>query len=951
MMRPRSVTVPFQAAAAAVALVCLAGMAAAQPVVFTQWTFNNLATGQIVNNPAPSTGRGAAVPLGMTNNYAYSATVPGSTPPRNIVGSFTTCDVTSSNTGSSDPTNSKFWRVRGGFDGTLAGAGVGYALAAPQYTQGAQFEVSTQNFANVVLTFDWFNTNQSVRNMQVQYSTNAGATWNNIATTTPTGTVQVLTAVPNAWTNGLSIDFTGIPAVNDNPNFRVRMVSVYDSTLSPLAYGGASGGRYNNASGNWRFDMVTFRGDALRSVGPAGTGEVNPPAVCSSGGPLTFTVTAQGGAGPVSTGITVAADLSALGLNSTQAFRDDGTNGDLFAGDGIYTYVAAIPDGQTPGPATITATISDAQGRSGTTTIPVTVGNCAANSNSRVVISQIFSSGGNVDLFTGGFAPFDADYVELYNRSATAVSLEGWSVQYASQGSAAGFADTGDRVPLRGSIRPGQRMLVRMSDPVPGFNPLPEPDFAQLPNFGGMGNTGGRVALVRSTTLLGTNYNDASIEDFVGYGSGAISFEGNGPAATASPVLTSALLRKLDGVQDSNQNFNDFVSGAVNPRNRADGGFLAAYPSASLSAVCSGADVTFFSRVVPGAGSTGITVAVDVSSIVGSPATVQLLDNGSNGDAFAGDGIYSATYTVPVTTAQANRTVAFTASDAQGRSDTSTLPISIGNCFNSNAPVVISRVFGGGGNAGSGFTGDFAEIFNRSNAPVNLTGWSLQSARITDADGFNNRICFLSGVINPGEYRLIVTNQVSATGIPLPAADYVPATLFGMESSFGRVVLVASTTLVGNDLSRSDVVDLVGYGSATPSFEGVGPTATLSDILYAARKEGGCQDTNQNAIDFEVLLAAGLNATPRNGSTPAAPCPGGPQCLADIAGGGATGNSPDGTVDGSDFIAFINSFSIGDATVDPLADVAGGGTNGDQPDGTIDGSDFIAFINAFGAGC
>jgi fibronectin-binding autotransporter adhesin len=72
---------------------------------------------------------------------------------------------------------------------------------------------------------------------------------------------------------------------------------------------------------------------------------------------------------------------------------------------------------------------------------------------------------------------------------------------------------------------------------------------------------------------------------------------------------------------------------------------------------------------------------------------------------------------------------------------------------------------------------------------------------------------------------------------------------------------------------------------------------------------------------------------------------------ADVAGGGDNGDQPDGTVDGSDFIAFINSFGIGDATVDPAADVAGGGDNGDQPDGTIDGNDFIAFINAFAIGC
>ncbi len=77
-----------------------------------------------------------------------------------------------------------------------------------------------------------------------------------------------------------------------------------------------------------------------------------------------------------------------------------------------------------------------------------------------------------------------------------------------------------------------------------------------------------------------------------------------------------------------------------------------------------------------------------------------------------------------------------------------------------------------------------------------------------------------------------------------------------------------------------------------------------------------------------------------------------PACSpADIAGGSPLGNEPDGTVDGTDFIAFINSFAIGDAAVDPLADIAGGGDTGQEPDGTIDGTDFIFFINAFAIGC
>jgi len=67
-----------------------------------------------------------------------------------------------------------------------------------------------------------------------------------------------------------------------------------------------------------------------------------------------------------------------------------------------------------------------------------------------------------------------------------------------------------------------------------------------------------------------------------------------------------------------------------------------------------------------------------------------------------------------------------------------------------------------------------------------------------------------------------------------------------------------------------------------------------------------------------------------------------PVCTADLTGGSVRADgsaSPDGVVDGSDFVVFINAF----AAAAILADLDG--------DGVVDGSDFVVFINAFGAGC
>lgn len=39
--------------------------------------------------------------------------------------------------------------------------------------------------------------------------------------------------------------------------------------------------------------------------------------------------------------------------------------------------------------------------------------------------------------------------------------------------------------------------------------------------------------------------------------------------------------------------------------------------------------------------------------------------------------------------------------------------------------IVISQVYGGGGNSGATYTNDFIELFNRGISPVSLAGWSV----------------------------------------------------------------------------------------------------------------------------------------------------------------------------------------------------------------------------------
>ena len=46
----------------------------------------------------------------------------------------------------------------------------------------------------------------------------------------------------------------------------------------------------------------------------------------------------------------------------------------------------------------------------------------------------------------------------------------------------------------------------------------------------------------------------------------------------------------------------------------------------------------------------------------------------------------------------------------------------------SSPDIVLSQIYGGGGNLGATLTNDFIELYNRGASPVHVTGWSVQYA-------------------------------------------------------------------------------------------------------------------------------------------------------------------------------------------------------------------------------
>jgi hypothetical protein len=179
----------------------------------------------------------------------------------------------------------------------------------------------------------------------------------------------------------------------------------------------------------------------------------------------------------------------------------------------------------------------------------------------------------------------------------------------------------------------------------------------------------------------------------------------------------------------------------------------------------------------------------------------------------------------------------------------------------------LSQVYGGGGNAGAPLQCDFVEFFNAGADTVSLDGWSVQ---YVSGAGTAWQAAALGGTVAPGRYHLVQAACGSAGGA-LPAPDGGAG--FNLAAASGKVALVSGVAaLTGQGLGAPEVVDFVGYGTAS-ACEGSPPGActsaapALGNALAALRAGDGCVDTDHNQADFAAAPPA-----PRNGSTAAHLC-------------------------------------------------------------------------------
>ncbi len=179
--------------------------------------------------------------------------------------------------------------------------------------------------------------------------------------------------------------------------------------------------------------------------------------------------------------------------------------------------------------------------------------------------------------------------------------------------------------------------------------------------------------------------------------------------------------------------------------------------------------------------------------------------------------------------------------------------------------LVISEVYGAGGNVGAVLNADFVELYNPTSAAISVTGDYIHYRAGTGGSGGSPFA--LTGSVPAGGHYLIQMGAAGTNGAALPTPDAVALPAFTMATAGGQVYLLSSSTPItttGDQAGAAGVVDMVGATGATsfektPTSAGATPTNSLNRTSTGA-------DTDNNTADFSLAAptpqAAGTGTPP-----------------------------------------------------------------------------------------
>lgn len=630
------------------------------------------------------------------------------------------------------------------------------------------------------------------------------------------------------------------------------------------------------------------------SVRLSGVGAANPSTVTAGASSL-LTVAVTSATNPTSTGIAVSADLSSIGGSATQAFVDDGSNGDVVSGDGIFTFDAATT-GSTPGLKSLPVTITDAQARTGTTTIALTV-EVPSSPSGVVTFAPATVDIGTQTLLTVAVTPGTVPSSTGLTVVADLSTLGGSATQALLDDGVNGDATPGDNtfsfrvnVPLAQS--PGPQLInvlisdaqARSASPTGTLTVRtptnPTATGAATPSSAVVGTqtlltvtvtpgtnpVSSGVVVMADLTAIGGSAAEALVDngtngDVTG-GDGVFSFLASVPGGTS--VGSKSLPVSVTDAQSRTASANISLQVTL-------GAGPAATASAAPSSVLAGAGTLLTVTVTPGVSpaSTGLTVAGDLTAI-GGTATASFFDDGTNGDVTTGDDVFSLQTTVTAGTSQGGKTLPISVSDGQARTASASIALTVLGPTNPsgvglatpgsrlpNTPVLFTVEVTPGTNPSSTAVAVSVDL---SSIGGSATQALLDDGLSGDVAALDNIFSFSATVpsgTSPGArtFPVVITDAQTRTGnanialtvtAPPSPPSAVAAASPSMLPAGGTVLLTVAVTPGANPTSSSLSVsaDLSAIGGSSSQ-------AFLDDGLL------GDVTANDNTFTFRAVIAGG----------------------------------------------------------------------------------------------
>ncbi len=171
--------------------------------------------------------------------------------------------------------------------------------------------------------------------------------------------------------------------------------------------------------------------------------------------------------------------------------------------------------------------------------------------------------------------------------------------------------------------------------------------------------------------------------------------------------------------------------------------------------------------------------------------------------------------------------------------------------------VIITEVYGGGGNSGAPYQNDFIELYNNTESSIDISGWSIQHYSYNGTSAGVTTIPASTSLAGK-KYFLIQGAGSELNGLALSDPDVIGT--FALAANAGKVILFSTSSLQTIDGTLASItgnenfVDYVPYGSTAVPVWG-SSTVNLSNTTSASRimVAGEYKYTPNIGLDFEVV--------------------------------------------------------------------------------------------------